>query len=63
MNTDQEMLRFDLDTLQESVRIDWANLASKHLTADQRKEIRRHLATCIDALKDLLARLDHIPER
>lgn len=62
MTTDQEILSFDLDTLYDSIRVDWANLASKHLTVEQRKAIKCRLAVCIDALKDFLARLDHLPE-
>jgi hypothetical protein len=62
MATDQEILTFDLDTLYDSIRVDWANLASKHLTAEQRKEIKRRLAVCIDALKDFLGRLERLPE-
>jgi hypothetical protein len=40
------------------IRLDWAELASKNLTADRRKAIRKHLGMCHSALKDLLDRLD-----
>ena len=49
-----------IDSLAGSVdiRLDWAELASKNLTADRRKAIRKHLGMCHSALKDLLDRLD-----
>ena len=32
-----------IDTLKESIRIGWADLASKNLTVDERKGLREHI--------------------
>jgi hypothetical protein len=60
MMTDEEKLRWHTDEVREAIRLDWAELASKHLTADRRKAIREHLGMCHSALKDLLDRLDRL---
>ena len=54
---EEEKLRWDIATVRESIRLDWANLASKNLSADQRKAIREHLGMCNSALKDFQNRL------
>jgi len=56
--TDEEKVRWEIDNLRESIRLDWANLASKNLTPDKRKAIEQHLEMCTSALRDLRERLD-----
>jgi hypothetical protein len=56
--SDDEKLRWEIATLRESIRLDWAMLASKSVTADQRKAIRERLEICISALNGFLDRLD-----
>jgi hypothetical protein len=53
MSTDEQELRWKIDNVRESISLDWANLASKNLTADRRKVIREHLDICNSTLKDL----------
>jgi len=59
--TDKQKPRRDIDTLKESIRIDWADLASKNLTADERKGLRKHIEQCSGDLNDLLERPDRLP--
>ena len=54
--TDEEELGWKIDTVRESIRLDWENLASKSLIPDKRKAIREHLEICTSALKDLVER-------
>ena len=53
MTDEEKRIRWEIDTLRESIHLDWANLASKNLTADRRKVIREHLDICNSTLKDL----------
>jgi hypothetical protein len=59
--TDKQKPRRDIDTLKESIRIDWADLAFKNLTADERKGLREHIEQCSGDLNDLLERPDRLP--
>jgi hypothetical protein len=54
--TKKEKLEWDIATVRESIRLDWVTLASKNLTADQRKAIREHLDMCSSSLKEFLDR-------
>jgi DNA-binding GntR family transcriptional regulator len=60
--TDEEKLRSYIDDLREAISLDLANLATKHLTADERKAMRQHLAKCHSALKELKKRLNQFSE-
>ena len=40
--TEQEKLRRDIDGLKESIRLDWVDLASKAMTASERKALHTH---------------------
>jgi len=51
--TDEDELGWKIDTVRESIRLDWENLASKSLIPDERKAIREHLEICTSDLKDL----------
>jgi hypothetical protein len=51
--TDEEKLRGYIDEVRAAIRLDWMNLATKPLVADERKAIRQHIEKCHSALKDL----------
>jgi hypothetical protein len=53
MSADEQDLRWKIDNVREAISLDWKNLASKNLSADQRKAIREHLNICNDSLKTL----------
>jgi hypothetical protein len=57
--TDEEKLRGYIDEVRAAIRLDWMNLATKPLIADERKAIRQHLEKChstLKSLKDLVGR-------
>src|SRR5450759_3829796 len=56
MSTDKQELTWKLNNVRESISLDWKNLATKNLTADQRKAIRERLEICNSTLKDLVLR-------
>ena len=56
MSTDEQELTWKINNVRESISLDWKNLATKNLTADQRKAIREHLEICNSTLKDLVER-------
>lgn len=56
MNANGKHLR-DVETLLESIRLDWGHLATKNLSMDERKGIRQHIDSCIQGLKSLLDKL------
>jgi hypothetical protein len=56
--TSQEMLRRDIETLLESVRLDWQELAQRSLTTDQMQAVRKHIDSCHRELRDLISRRD-----
>jgi hypothetical protein len=56
--TKQEKLIRDINTLTESVRLDWRDLASLTLQPIERSAIRRHIDQCIMDLTELRAQLD-----
>jgi hypothetical protein len=56
MSTDEQELAWKINRVREEIGLDWRNLATKNLTADQRKAIREHLNICASTLKDLVER-------
>jgi len=56
MSADEQVLRWKIDNVRESISLDWKNLATNNMTADQRKAIREHLNICNSTLKDLVER-------
>jgi hypothetical protein len=56
--SDAEKLVRDLDTLAQSAREDWADLSTKRLSGDDRRDIRQHLEWCLTEMQRLLKRLD-----
>jgi hypothetical protein len=55
---DTEKLRRDIDTLREVIRLDWFDLASRPVSAEERQQTRVHIQHCIRDLADLLVRLE-----
>jgi hypothetical protein len=56
MSTDEQKLTWKINNVRESISLDWKNLATKNLTADQRKAIKEHLNICNSTLRDLVER-------
>jgi hypothetical protein len=56
--TDAEQIRHDMDTLLESIRVAWAELASQPFDAAR---IRHNILWCISELKALDERLGELP--
>jgi hypothetical protein len=48
----------DIETLLESVRLDWQELAQRSLTTDQMQAVREHIDSCHRELRDLISRRD-----
>ncbi len=55
--TETEKLLRHIQTVRESIKIDWADLDSNPLREEERKNIRLHIELCQTELKDLLDRL------
>jgi hypothetical protein len=47
---------FEIHMIREAISQDWSNLASKNLSATQRKTVREHLEMNVNALCDLVER-------
>ena len=56
--TSQEKLQRDIDTLRESIKLDWQDIATKQLSATERQGIRQHIQWCTDELKNLYEKLE-----
>lgn len=56
--TSQEKLQRDIDTLRESIKLDWQDIATNQLSANDKKGIKQHIQLCIDELKNLNERLE-----
>jgi hypothetical protein len=54
--TKREKLLRDIDTLRESIRQEWTDMAQLSLTAEERARIGRHIQLCIEELHDLFRR-------
>lgn len=56
MNQKDKLLR-DIETLRESMRRDWKDLATLQLSIEDRAGIKQHIAWCQNELKELLSKL------
>jgi hypothetical protein len=54
--TEDEKDRQDIETMLESIRIDWQELASKPLKQDVRREILENINSCAHHLREVLSR-------
>jgi hypothetical protein len=56
--TSQEKLQRDIDTLRESIKLDWQDIATKQLSPTEKQGIKQHIQWCTDELKNLYERLE-----
>ena len=56
--TSQEKLQRDIDTLRESIKLEWQDIATKQLSITERQDIKQHIQWCSDELKNLYERLE-----
>ena len=56
--TSQEKINRDMDTLRDSIKFEWQDLASKQLTIDERNGLKQRIDWFINELKILNARLE-----
>jgi len=56
--TEAQKLVRDLDTLADSIRNDWVDLATKRLSIDDRDALRKHLQWCLTEMERLRQRID-----
>lgn len=61
--TETEKLLRQIQTLKESIEVDWDDLASNPVREDERKHIRTHLELCQAELKDLIDRFWALEEK
>jgi hypothetical protein len=54
--SEDERFDWELKSIRDAISTDWARLASKDLTPDERKSITEHLSLNIAALHDLVGR-------
>ena len=54
--TDEERNDWEIKSVRESIDLDWARLASKDLSSDDRKAVKEHLLIYVSTLQDLVAR-------
>lgn len=57
--TDAEKLRRDIETLRESMRLGWQELATAQLDASERKGLIKNIKWCALQLNMLLITLEH----
>lgn len=57
-NRELQRLQHDIDTLKESIRLDWVDMASRPMSPAERGALRTHIGFLIRELENLLRRLD-----
>lgn len=55
-----DQLRIHLDTLKESIRLDWVRMAEAVMTRDERRELREQITACSLALLAIVKRLEKL---
>jgi hypothetical protein len=58
--TEREKLQRDIDTLRESIRLNWLDLSRLPLNFQEAQAIRAEINVCVRDLADLLMRLDQL---
>lgn len=58
--TDHEKLRRDIDTLRESIRIEWQEIEAKNLGAAERHDLMTHIKWCANELSLLLQKFEDL---
>lgn len=56
--TSQEKLQRDIDTLRESIKLNWQDIATKQLSPNEKQGIKHHIQWCMDELKNLYEKLE-----
>ncbi len=60
LSKESEELVRHIDALKESIRLNWAELETKHLSREDRAGIRLHIDWCETELRNLRDRLDRV---
>ncbi len=55
---EREPLLRDIEALGETIRGDWADLASQRLCSSEQARIRKHIAGCVKDVMTLVERLE-----
>ena len=58
--TSQEKLQRDIDTLKESIRLNWNDIQATPLSMKEKQDLRDNIAWCTEELRSLLAQLDKL---
>lgn len=58
--TDHEKLRQDIDTLRESIRIEWQEIEAKDLGTAERHDLMTHIKWCVNELGLLLQKFEDL---
>lgn len=58
--TDHEKLKRDIDTLRESIRIEWQEIEGKDLSPGQRMDLMNHIRWCANELGLLLTKFEDL---
>ncbi|HOY87623.1 MAG: hypothetical protein V9G21_06945 [Methylotenera sp.] len=56
--TKQEKFKRDIESLSDSIKLDWQDIASKQLSLEEKQGIIQHIKWCISELKELHERLE-----
>lgn len=56
--TSKDKIIRDMETLKESIRLDYLELTKLDLTPEDRRNIRDHIQSCVEFLRDLYAKLE-----
>ena len=55
--TPQQILQRDIETLKESIRLNWQDVNTPGLTTQEREDIRKNIKWCLDELQNLFSQL------
>ena len=58
--TDHEKLKRDIDTLRESIRIEWQEVEGKDLSSVERHDLINHIRWCANELSLLLKKFEDL---
>lgn len=56
--TAQDQLRRDIETLKDSVRLNWRDIGTRQLSAQERAGIKQNIKWCLDEMKKLYDQLE-----
>jgi hypothetical protein len=58
--TDHEKLKRDIETLRESIRIEWQEVEGKDLSPGERQDLMTHIRWCTNELSLLLQKFEDL---